>query len=95
MIRRAETRGELLWRPLFTGSRGGVVQLFINKNRIRFTKRIPLRNNEDFESAMKILRDKVYCIVHLKNKKNPDLARIAQYVIDATNVVEITNNKSL
>lgn len=84
-------RGLVKWQILQTwnGIRGGIIRLHIEKNRISFYKIFRFNNNEDFETAQKICKDKVSRILHFKNRLNTELARLATYCIEATSVEEM------
>lgn len=86
-------RGIVKWKVYFTGIRGGIIKLYIRKNRVSFVKIFALRNTEDFETALRICKDKVARILHMKNGRCTDLARIANYCIDATSVEEMTKEE--
>jgi hypothetical protein len=79
---------EIRWKICWTGIRGGAVLVHISKNRVAFIKRFVLKDNYSFETAQRILKDKVARILHLKNNVYPDLARLASYCIEATSVEE-------
>jgi len=81
------------WMVDYNGIRGGVILLFIVKNRTSFVKRFVLKDNESFETAIRICKEKVSQILHLKNSVNTNLARIANYCIDSTSVEEITTEE--
>ena len=82
-------RGIVKWKTVFTGIRGGDIQLHIVKNRVSFIKIFRLRNDDDFNTALRICKDKVARILHMKNGRNNDLARIANYCLDSTSVEEM------
>jgi len=86
----AVERGIVRWRVNYTGLRGGIIELYIRKNRVSFVKKFVLRNNETFETALKICKEKVFRILHMKNGVCTDLARIANYCIDSYSVEEMT-----
>jgi len=83
-------RGPVQWKVKYEGIRGGAIELHVVKNRVSFVKIIRLKKSEDFDTSLKICREKVSRILHIKNHKNPDLFRLANYCIDATSVEEMT-----
>lgn len=86
-------RGIIKWTVEYEGIRGGAVSLYITKNRTSFIKRFILSDNEDFNTALKICKERVSQILHLKNPVNSALARIANYCIDSTSVEEMTTDE--
>lgn len=84
----AKERGPVYWKIHYTGIRGGAIRLYIVKNRLSFNKTIIFNDSESFETAIKICQDKVMRVIHIKNHVNPNLARLANYCIDATSVEE-------
>jgi len=81
------------WTVIYNGIRGGAILLYIVKNRTSFIKKFVLRDNESFETAKRICKEKVAQILHLKNPVNTNLARIANYCIDSTSVKEMTTEE--
>jgi len=92
-IPKASERGKLGWRLLFHGMNGGVIQLLVNKNRTNFKKRIIFNKDEELELAVKVLRDRKETILRLKDRHHPEVARIAQYAIDATEITELQDEE--
>ena len=86
-------RGPVFWCLAWVGIRGGIVELKIHKNRMSFYKHFLFKNDEDFETAQRICKEKPQQIIHLKNTREPMLQRIAEYCIFATEVKEIVNEQ--
>lgn len=86
-------RGPVKWAIEYEGIRGGAISLHICKNRTSFVKRFILIDNESFNIAIRICKEKVAQILHLKNQVHTDLARIANYCIDSTSVEEMTTEE--
>ena len=88
MINESEYVGRIWWQVSWTGLRGGVIKMLIYRERISFVKKFAFTDDESFNIAKRILGDKVAQILHLKNDKNYNLSRIAQYAIDAKEIIE-------
>ena len=67
MIPITHKRGPLKWKVEFTGIRGGFIKARIEKNNISFCKKFMFRSDDSFDTAIRILDDKVFRILHLKN----------------------------
>lgn len=87
MIPKTNVRGPFKWKVEFAGIRGGVIKARIEKNNISFCKKFMFRSEDSFDTAIRILEDKVFRILHLKNNEDPELGRLAEYAIEST-VVE-------
>lgn len=90
MIPECIDRGPIRWYTYHRGIRGGIVRLLIYKNRLSFVKNFYFLDNEDYNLALRILKDKVARILHMKNEKYPQIYRLANYTLDATDVIEVT-----
>ena len=88
MITETTERGPLRWKINRIGIRGGIIRLKVNRNRMSFVKKFIFNDDETFNTAIKILRNKVTRVLHYKNEKNIYLGQVAQYAIDATEVIE-------
>jgi len=88
MISETEFMGPMWWKISWEGIRGGLIKIKVHRNRISFVKTFHFNENETFETAIKILRNKVTRILHYKNQKHTYLGMLAQYAIDATEIIE-------
>ncbi|MFW6121277.1 MAG: hypothetical protein ACOC80_10335 [Petrotogales bacterium] len=86
-------RGPLRWYIYHRGIRGGVVRCLIYKNRLNFIKQFTFATDEDYNIAMKILREKAARILYMKAEGHPQIYRLANYAIDATEVEEVTEKE--
>lgn len=91
MIPPTKERGPLRWEIIFNGIRGGIIRIHVTKNNVSFYKKFIFRCDESFCTAIKILDDKVFRILHLKNNKDPKLGRLAEYAIESTVVEKMKN----
>ena len=83
------------WKVEYVGIRGGIIVLYIIKNRVSFIKRFILKDDESFKTAIKICENKVTRILHIKNRICTDLARIANYCIDSYSVEKMTPDEEI
>jgi hypothetical protein len=81
--------GPIKWIAYPSGIKGGYIKLHIIKNRTSFVKKFTFNQNEEYELAQKICKEKVSQILHLKNQKNPNLSIIANYCLNSTSIEEI------
>jgi len=88
MINESEYVGRIWWQVCWTGLRGGVIKILIYRERISFVKKYTFADDESFNIAKRIMRDRVAQILHLKNDKNSKLSQLAQYAIDAKEIIE-------
>jgi len=93
MLKETVDKGIVKWTVIYEGIRGGTILLYIVKNRTSFIKKFVLKDNDSFKEAIKVCKEKVYQILHLKDSMNTDLARIANYCIDSTSVEEMTTEE--
>lgn len=89
MISDTNERGKLKWKVFWTGIRGGVIQAHISKNRISFQKKFIFKDDESFNTAIKILKERTFQILHYKDYDNPEVCRLAQYALESTSVEPI------
>lgn len=88
-IKEYKERGPVYWKVCHNSIRGGIIKLTINKNRIVFDKNFILYNDEDFNIALNICKNKATRIIHMKNTNVPELGRLASYCIEATDVISM------
>ena len=62
--------------------------MLVSRNRMSFVKKYIFKNDESFETAINILRNKVTRILHLRNDRVPALGKIANYALESTDIVE-------
>lgn len=93
MIPEVIDRGPVRWHIDYQCIRGGIIRMLMYKNRLSFVKRFIFARDEDFELAQRILRDKVYRILYMKDEGHPQIYRIANYAIDATEVTEVSREE--
>ena len=93
MIPEVIDRGPIRWYKYHHGIKGGAFRLLIWKNRLSFVKTFAFWNDEDFNVAQRILQDKVARILYMKHEGKPEIYRLANYTLDATDVIEVTEEE--
>ena len=93
MIPEVIDRGPIRWYTYWQGICGGCVRLLIWKNRLTFVKTFTFATDEDFDLACRILREKHMRILHMKHENHPQIYRMANYAVDASDVVEVTKEE--
>jgi len=93
MIPEVIDRGPIRWYTYHQGIRGGCVRLLIWKNRLSFVKSFSFATDEDYDLAIRILSNKIDRILHMKHEKHPQIYRLANYTIDASDVIEVTKEE--
>ena len=68
MISELDQAGPIWWRIIWAGIRGGIIEVKIHRNRISWVKKFMFNDDESFETAIKILKNKVTRVLHYKTK---------------------------
>jgi hypothetical protein len=88
MIETAKERGPLFWKIKWIGIKGGIIRIKVYRNRLSFVKSFHFNDDVSFNIAKEIINDKVKRILHFKNQLNPNLGTLAQYCLDANEIIE-------